>query len=313
MSGSEHPPYSVVITTFRRPRAAIAAARSVLEQEGAPEFELIIVDNDPDGSALKPARRLASGADTPVRVVHERRMGLASARNAGVRASKGEFIAFIDDNQTASARWLSQLARVQEASSAAIVFGAIHAELTDTGRRHRRFYESFFARDPDYAEGPVDEVFDCRCSLIARDVLSGDAPFSFNFHDERDAVDPVLVRAQTDGRKIAWAASAWVWQTPQREQLSMRYALRSAYNLSRERRVQLVRGERRRALRALAGVGTGVLQAGAYAPVAFAMWCLRSEKRGFAYRRLAEGLGRAFWPSAFRLRGPDLELAPVAG
>lgn len=290
----------------------MAAALSVLKQERAPSFELIIVDNDPDGSALKAARRLARRADVRVEVLLERRIGLAEARNAGVRAARGKFVAFVDDNQIVSPRWLSQMLRVQRETQAEIVFGAIHARLNETAGRHSQFYESFFARDPDHAEGVIEDVYDCRCSLIHRRILRGDRPFSFNSLEEPDAVDPVLVEATAQGSKIAWAASAWVWQTPMREQLSIGYSLRSAYNLSRERTKQAIALGSRRARTVALNLVSGLGQTLAIAPVAAVVFCARSKHRAFVYRRLADGLGRLLWLQMFRLRGPDVELMPVA-
>lgn len=312
MSRVGKPSYSVVITTYRRPHAVIAAAQAVLDQEAAPDFELIVVDNDPDGSALKPVRALARASRIPLRIVHERRIGLANARNAGVAAAGGAFIAFVDDSQIVSARWLHHLARVQTETSADIVYGAIYARLDHNRGRHRQFYETFFTRDPDHHEGPIDSIYDCRCSLIRAAALDEAAPFTLDAHDERDAADPFFARLKGQGAAIAWAASAWVWQAPPADQLSMRYSLRSAYNLSRVATVQALAGGSRRAGRAVMLFVAGMAQAAAFAPVSLAMFCARSRRRAFAYRRFAEGMGRMLWASAFRLRGPDPELIPVA-
>ncbi len=92
----------------------------------------------------------------------------------------------------------------------------------------------------------------------------------------------------------------------------MRFALRAAYNLSREATVQALASGRRRALGAVLSFSAGLAQAIGFAPLALAMFCARSRRRAFAYRRFAEGMGRMLWPPSFRLRGPDLELIPVA-
>lgn len=290
----------------------IAAAKSVLEQDCPPPFELIIVDNDPDGSALKAARKLARTYAHPVRVLHERRIGLHAARNAGVRAAGGEFVAFLDDNQTVSPRWLQQLGRVQVRTSADVVFGAIHARLRRDQNRHEQFYQRYFTRDPDHHEGLIEELYDCRCSLIRRDLLSGSGAFCLDAQEERDAIDPALLRMKADGRSIAWAGSAWVWQAPQVEQMSILYAMRSAYNLSRERTAQAISGSQRGLRVGLVSLLSGGALVFGAAPVALAMYCVRARGRAFAYRKVADGLGRVLWGAVFRLRGPDPELMPVA-
>ncbi|HYE44104.1 MAG TPA: glycosyltransferase, partial [Caulobacteraceae bacterium] len=68
------PAVSVVMPTFRRPGPMTLAARSVVAQAGfAPgEVELIVVDNDPDGSALDAFEALAAESPISVTYVHAR-------------------------------------------------------------------------------------------------------------------------------------------------------------------------------------------------------------------------------------------------
>jgi len=56
------------------------------------------------------AAELAAAAPLPVRYRHEPRPGVARARNAGVAASRGDFIAFLDDDEEADQHWLAGLA-----------------------------------------------------------------------------------------------------------------------------------------------------------------------------------------------------------
>ena len=103
------PAVSIIIPTFRRPQRAVDAARSALAQT-APDFEIVLVDNDPEGSALGVLRAFD---DPRITVIHEPRAGVANARNAGLRVAKGELIAFLDDDELAPATWLAELLRVQ--------------------------------------------------------------------------------------------------------------------------------------------------------------------------------------------------------
>src|SRR5262245_30198167 len=95
---------SIVIPTFRRPERALVAARSALAQVCDAAFEVVLVDNDPAGSALEPLRALG---DRRVTVIHEPRAGVANARNSGLAAARGEMIAFLDDDETAPEHWLA--------------------------------------------------------------------------------------------------------------------------------------------------------------------------------------------------------------
>ena len=83
----DQPEISVVIPTFRRPESLRRAIASVLAQTGLDRsVELVVVDNDPDGSAALAVRGVQGVS--PVSVVYVRTVepGVANARNAGVAA-----------------------------------------------------------------------------------------------------------------------------------------------------------------------------------------------------------------------------------
>src|SRR5688572_21433051 len=58
---------SVLIPTFRRPDSFVRAVRSVFAQRGVTSFEIVAIDNSPEGSAVDTLRRIA--AESPVRFV----------------------------------------------------------------------------------------------------------------------------------------------------------------------------------------------------------------------------------------------------
>jgi glycosyltransferase involved in cell wall biosynthesis len=91
------PLLSVVIPAFNRERYVVEAIESVLGQDW-PIDEIVVVD---DASTDETAAR-ASGFEK-VRVVRQpRRTGTAGARNAGIAASHGDLVAWLDSDD----RWL---------------------------------------------------------------------------------------------------------------------------------------------------------------------------------------------------------------
>lgn len=89
------PSVSIVIPTHKRPQLLPRAIDSVLAQTFT-EFEVIIVDDDPAGSAEPIVR-----AYTDARVRYLKNEGVhggSAARNAGIRAARAEYIAFLDDD-----------------------------------------------------------------------------------------------------------------------------------------------------------------------------------------------------------------------
>ena len=85
---------SVIIPTYRRPSQAKAAVQSALAQTWH-ELEVIVVSDGPDPETRSHLQDL----DSRVRYLElERHGGPAAARNAGVDASRGEWLAFLDDD-----------------------------------------------------------------------------------------------------------------------------------------------------------------------------------------------------------------------
>src|SRR5579863_4056039 len=99
---------SVVIPTYRRPEDLARAIGSVLAQAGvSASVEIVVVDNDPDGSAQPTVEAIAARSGLPIRYVHERRPGISHARNTGVAQAAGRYLAFLDDDEVADPHWLA--------------------------------------------------------------------------------------------------------------------------------------------------------------------------------------------------------------
>lgn len=98
-SMSANPGVSVVIATRDRPKMLREAVTAALGQRYDGDIEVIVVhdQSEPDHSLEVEAWR---GRDNRrVRVISNTgRAGLAGARNAGIRASSGELVAFCDDD-----------------------------------------------------------------------------------------------------------------------------------------------------------------------------------------------------------------------
>ncbi len=84
---------SVIIPVYNGAATISRALASVFAQT-FPAFEIVVVD---DGSTDDTPAVLASYGDR-IHVVTQSNRGPSAARNAGIRASQGEYVAFIDDD-----------------------------------------------------------------------------------------------------------------------------------------------------------------------------------------------------------------------
>ncbi len=98
------PLVSVIVPTFNRAGLIRASVESVLAETHV-DLELIVVD---DGSTDDTLDRLAAITDTRVRVLRVAHGGVAAARNAGVAACRGRYVAFHDSDDDALAGRLAR-------------------------------------------------------------------------------------------------------------------------------------------------------------------------------------------------------------
>lgn len=89
------PTISVIVTTWRRPQLALRAVESVLAQNLKP-LEVIVVEDGP-ATGLGCVIGDKFGANVVYHAAGTNR-GLGAARNAGFALSKGEWVAFLDDD-----------------------------------------------------------------------------------------------------------------------------------------------------------------------------------------------------------------------
>ena len=100
---------SAAIVTANRP-AQLARCLDSLARLTRPPEELIVVNNGFDATTRKSVENACM--PFPVRYLECGQTGVAPARNMAVRESRGEIVAFIDDDASVEPGWLEMLERV---------------------------------------------------------------------------------------------------------------------------------------------------------------------------------------------------------
>lgn len=92
---NENPLVSVIIPTYNRAQTIIRSIRSVLNQSYQ-NYEIIVVD---DGSTDNTEEVIMKMNSQKIKYIkHSHNKGAAAARNTGIKAAKGEYIAFQDSD-----------------------------------------------------------------------------------------------------------------------------------------------------------------------------------------------------------------------
>ena len=95
------PHISVCICTFRRPHFlnGLLQELDLQKTESSFTFSLIVVDNDASESARETVLQFRNMSPLEVRCFVEPEQNIALARNKALANAKGDFIAFIDDDE----------------------------------------------------------------------------------------------------------------------------------------------------------------------------------------------------------------------
>ncbi len=101
---------SVVVCTYNR----VALLERVLDLLAAQAFppdryEVVVVDNNSDDGTRAMVERLAGRAKVAVRYLFEPRQGKSFALNHGIRAARGRWLAFTDDDVRVEPDWLERV------------------------------------------------------------------------------------------------------------------------------------------------------------------------------------------------------------
>lgn len=249
---------SVIVCTYNR-AASLAdtlAALAALQLPPGFEWELIVVDNNSRDTTRATVEGFAAAHPAlPLRYVFEGRQGLSHARNRGIAESRGEILAFTDDDVLPAPDWLALLVQGMREHGCAAAGGYIAplwqadppAWLTD------RFY-GFLALKTD-TDGPKTvrepEEMPFGASLaFRREVFERLGLFDPNLGRKGavlaggEEID-VLMRVVNDGGRVVYFPAARVRHKVEAFRLNKRYFRRWRYQCSRNEAVALPAAGRR--------------------------------------------------------------------
>lgn len=124
---THHPHVSIVVCTYNKAASLRVTLASLAAQVTPPDlvWELLVVDNNSTDATPGVVEEFASSARVPVRAVFVPDQGLSHARNAGLTHSRGELIAFTDDDVHPASDWVARIAAGMSKTGADIVGGRI--------------------------------------------------------------------------------------------------------------------------------------------------------------------------------------------
>lgn len=287
---------AIIVPTLRRPDSLERALRSLFAQTcvGDRISEIVVVDNDPAGSAGHGVEALRALAPWPLVYVHAPRPGVATARNAGLAATRAPLIAFLDDDEAASPRWLAALLKAQEATGADAVFGPITGRAPEARPWLKPYLERFFGRDGPERTGLIDTPYGCGNSLMVRaTALPGATPFDAASDQTGGEDDALFAALHARGGRFGWAAEAMVEEFAPAHRATLKYALARAFAYGQGPSQTAAASRDWPAVLRWMVIGAG--QTVVWGVGAAVLTLIRSPKRVELYDRTARGVGKLFW------------------
>jgi Glycosyltransferases, probably involved in cell wall biogenesis len=208
------PHLSICICTCGRPVLLERLLRDVARQETAGEFtfSVVVTDNDSAQSAREVVERCARATGLEILYTVEPERNIAVARNTVVSHAKGDFIAFIDDDEFPVEGWLLNLFRTCEKTKAAGVLAPVEPHF-EKGAPEWVIKGRFYNR-PRHETGFVLAWPECRTGnvLFRRSILNpNEPPFKREFRNGGEDQD-FFRRMIEKGHRFVWCDEAIAYE-----------------------------------------------------------------------------------------------------
>ena len=180
---------SVCICTYKRPHLLRRLLDELAGQDtgGRFTYSIVIVDNDQSRSAEPVALDFVVHAPIPVDYCVESRQNISLARNKAIENARGDFIAFIDDDEFPTPSWLLTLFKTLNERNVDGVLGPVKPHF-EQGAPKWVMKGKFYDR-PSYPTGLVIDRQKGRTGnvLLRRRIFAaGEPPFRPEFRTGED-------------------------------------------------------------------------------------------------------------------------------
>ena len=234
---------SVCIATYRRPARLALLLDDLRHQQRLPD-QVVVVDNDVAASARAVVQTcIASSPPFTIDYAVQPERNIAMTRNRTVALARGDWLAFIDDDERAPLAWLRQLLESAACYAADGVLGPVEPDVPQhapTWIRRGRFYD--FPRQRTGEVVPLNRMRFGNVLLRGTVVRAEAGPFDPRYGLATGEDGDLLVRLAGKGARIVWCNGASVSEPIETRRLSLRWLLKRAMSGGQEFAHQTLRG-----------------------------------------------------------------------
>lgn len=221
---------SLCIATYRRTDRLAALLDDLTRQTLLP-VEVVVIDNDAAGSA-RPVigERVRRGVPFPIHYGVQPERNISLTRNHTVAAARrGDWLAFIDDDERAAPGWLQGLARAAIRYRADVVQAPVVPVVPDDAPdwiRAGRFYD--WARLPSGSVVPLNKLRFGNVLIRGEPLRAEPGPFDVWFGLSSGEDSEMLARLVARGARVVWCNDSEVTEPVEPKRLTLDWLLQRA-------------------------------------------------------------------------------------
>ncbi len=227
------PVVSICLCTYKRPEQLLLCLKSILAQDFGHALEVIVTDNDAMGTGKTIVdQMIAPFARQGVMLSYlvEKVQNIALARNRCVNAARGEFVAFIDDDEIASSHWLGNLYRTLIETGADGAWGPVVPVIPESFPEWMRRSRLFDRPNPEHRSAVGVNNLRTGNAMVRRSLLGmRTGPFDEAFGRTGGSDWDLFSWLHNQGFKFIWAKDAEVFECVEENRSCIRWHLVRGY------------------------------------------------------------------------------------
>ena len=219
----------VCVCTYRRPYLAeTLRSLATLELPDNVLARVVVADNDTAPSARELAGSLAPFLPFELIYIHCPASNISLARNACLDAAEGDFLAFVDDDSTATADWLTALIETAERTGADAVLGPVRSIYAATAPGWMRRGD-FHSTNPVWVDGQIRTGYSGNVLLRRASAHVEGRRFNLSLGRTGGEDTEYFSQLHADGGRIAYAEDALVLEPVPEERARLQWLVKRRF------------------------------------------------------------------------------------